>query len=109
MPAFCAEGHCQNEDKDAKSAAEKKPKGKARAAKKTKTATTKPKVRAATQAPPAAQGTQLTQVVNKGRFQRVGDSLSVPAGDTLELRCKGNPVQWGVPYYLEEEDAGRLK
>lgn len=102
-------GHCQNGDKDAKSAAEKKPKGKVRTTKKTKAATAKPKVMAATQAPPTSQGTQLTQVVNKGKFQRVGDSLSVPAGDTLELRCKGNPVQWGVPYYLEEEDAGRLK
>ncbi|KAG5264042.1 hypothetical protein AALO_G00271490 [Alosa alosa] len=106
-------GHCQNEDKDAKSATEKKPKGKARAGKgagkKTKTATAKPKLRAATQAPSAPQGTRLTQVVNKGKFQRVGGSLSVPAGETLELRCKGNPVQWGVPYYLEEEDAGRLK
>ncbi|XP_076147787.1 platelet-derived growth factor receptor-like protein [Alosa pseudoharengus] len=106
-------GHCQNEDKDAKSATEKKPKGKVRAGKgagkKTKTATAKPKLRAATQAPSAPQGTRLTQVVNKGKFQRVGGSLSVPAGETLELRCKGNPVQWGVPYYLEEEDAGRLK
>lgn len=80
-----------------------------RTTKKSKAATAKPKVRAATQAPPTSQGTQLTQVVNKGIFQRVGDSLSVPAGDTLELRCKGNPVQWGVPNYLEDEDAGRLK
>ncbi|XP_062380842.1 platelet-derived growth factor receptor-like protein [Sardina pilchardus] len=107
-------GHCQNEDKDDKSAPEKRPKGKARAGKgagkRTKTATAKPKLTAiATQAPPASQGTQLTQVLNKGKFQKVGDSLSVAAGDTLQLRCKGNPVQWGVPYYLEEEDAGRLK
>lgn len=94
---------------DGKSAPEKKPKGKVQTAKKTKTATVKAKARAAAQAPPVSQGTQLTQVVNKGKFQRVGDSLNVPAGDTLELRCKGNPVQWGVPYYLEEEDAGRLK
>ncbi|KAL2077599.1 hypothetical protein ACEWY4_027103 [Coilia grayii] len=102
-------GHCKNEDRDARGAAEEKPKRKARtggkgAGKKAKTSTAKPKV-----PPQAPQGAYLTQVLNKGKFQRVGDSLSVPAGDTLELRCKGNPVQWGVPHYLEEEDAGRLK
>uniref|UniRef100_A0A668A9V8 Platelet-derived growth factor receptor-like protein n=1 Tax=Myripristis murdjan TaxID=586833 RepID=A0A668A9V8_9TELE len=73
-------------------------------------ATAKPKVKA------AGQGqTFLTQVLhhatvlNKGNFKKVGDTLSVPAGDTLELRCKGKPVQWGVPSYLEEDDDGRLK
>ncbi|CAB1324842.1 unnamed protein product [Coregonus sp. 'balchen'] len=74
-------------------------------------ATPKPRVKA-TPAPPAAanQGpVHLTRVVKKGKFQRVEDSLSVRAGDTLELRCKGNPVAWGVPAYLEEDDEGRLK
>ncbi|KAL4648794.1 platelet-derived growth factor receptor-like protein [Arapaima gigas] len=50
----------------------------------------------------------LTQVLDKGKFQRVGDTLSVPAGKTLEIRCKGKPVQWAVPQYLEEENDGRL-
>ncbi|KAM6977840.1 platelet-derived growth factor receptor-like protein [Aplochiton taeniatus] len=58
----------------------------------------------------ASQGhTFLTQVVNKGKFQKVGDTLSVRSGDTLELRCKGSPVQWGVPPYLEDDDEGRLR
>lgn len=106
----CSEGHCQNEDKDAKSATEEKPKEKVQtgkgAGKKTKTSTAKQKKKQPAQ---SSQGAYLTQVVNKGKFQRVGDTLSVPAGETLELRCKGAPVQWAVPYYLEEEDAGRLK
>ncbi|XP_063046210.1 platelet-derived growth factor receptor-like protein [Engraulis encrasicolus] len=109
-------GHCQEEDKDAKAdSVTAKPKGKARtggkaAGKKApKTSTAKPKLRAAATPQPAQQGAVLTQVLNKGKFQRVGDRLSVVAGDTLELRCKGNPVQWGVPYYLEEEEDGRLK
>jgi len=48
-------------------------------------------------------------VLRKGRFQRLGESLSVRAGDTLELRCKGTPVQWSVPAYLEEDNEGRLR
>ncbi|XP_030002271.1 platelet-derived growth factor receptor-like protein [Sphaeramia orbicularis] len=68
--------------------------------------TTKPKVKA----PRAAQRQNLlTQVVNRGKFKKVGETISVPAGDTLELRCRGKPVQWGVPRYLEEDDDGRLK
>uniref|UniRef100_A0A8C6TJ64 Platelet-derived growth factor receptor-like protein n=1 Tax=Neogobius melanostomus TaxID=47308 RepID=A0A8C6TJ64_9GOBI len=51
----------------------------------------------------------LTQVVNKRRFQRVGETISVQSGDTLELRCRGNPVQWSVPLYLEDDHEGRLK
>lgn len=74
-----------------------------------RTGTPRPKVKASP-APPAAQAqTYLTQVVNRGKFQKVGDTLSVRAGDTLELRCKGKPVQWAVPPYLEEDDEGRLR
>ncbi|XP_018600710.1 platelet-derived growth factor receptor-like protein [Scleropages formosus] len=52
--------------------------------------------------------TFLTQVLDKGKFHKLGDTLSIPAGESLNLRCKGNPVQWTVPHYLEEENEGRL-
>uniref|UniRef100_A0AAV2MJ84 Platelet-derived growth factor receptor-like protein n=1 Tax=Knipowitschia caucasica TaxID=637954 RepID=A0AAV2MJ84_KNICA len=67
---------------------------------------TKPKAAAARVA--SAQSL-LTQVVRKGRFQRVGETITVRTGDTLELRCRGKPVQWTVPSYLEEDHEGRLK
>ncbi|XP_074865920.1 platelet-derived growth factor receptor-like protein [Carettochelys insculpta] len=51
----------------------------------------------------------LTQVVAKGQFQKVLDSLTLAAGDTLELRCRGRSVRWRFPAYLEDEDEGRLK
>ncbi|KAK3558028.1 hypothetical protein QTP86_006356 [Hemibagrus guttatus] len=35
---------------------------------------------------PTADPPYLTRVVGKGKFERVGKTLSVPAGDTLELR-----------------------
>uniref|UniRef100_A0A3B4ACN4 Platelet-derived growth factor receptor-like protein n=1 Tax=Periophthalmus magnuspinnatus TaxID=409849 RepID=A0A3B4ACN4_9GOBI len=44
-----------------------------------------------------------------GKFQRVGETISVQSGHTLELRCRGKPVQWTVPLYLEEDHEGRLK
>lgn len=48
-------------------------------------------------------------MIKKGTFKKVGESLSVPTGDTLELRCRGKPVQWSVPTYLQEDHEGRLK
>uniref|UniRef100_H3CUC1 Platelet-derived growth factor receptor-like protein n=1 Tax=Tetraodon nigroviridis TaxID=99883 RepID=H3CUC1_TETNG len=61
-------------------------------------------------ASPAAQTqTLLTQVIRKGKFKKVGETLSVPTGDTLELRCRGKAVQWSVPTYLQEDHDGRLK
>ncbi|XP_037012814.2 platelet-derived growth factor receptor-like protein [Artibeus jamaicensis] len=51
----------------------------------------------------------LTQVAGRGRFQRVGDSLSLRAGESLELRCWGKVVHWRVPAYLGEEGEGRLR
>ncbi|XP_024139536.1 platelet-derived growth factor receptor-like protein [Oryzias melastigma] len=53
--------------------------------------------------------TLLTQVLSRGKFRKVGDTLTVQAGSVLEMRCRGKPVQWGVPPYLEEDDDGRLK
>lgn len=51
----------------------------------------------------------LTRVVARGRFQKVPDSLTLRAGDTLELRCRGQAVRWRFPAYLEDEDEGRLR
>ncbi|KAK2890946.1 hypothetical protein Q8A67_013589 [Cirrhinus molitorella] len=94
---------CQKVDPDPKTKAEKKPNGKSKSGKGSgKSLPSKPKAKTTPE-------TYLTQVVNKGRFQKVGDTLTVQAGDTLELRCKGNPVQWAVPAYLEEDDEGRLR
>ncbi|XP_074503726.1 platelet-derived growth factor receptor-like protein [Sebastes fasciatus] len=62
-----------------------------------------------TKATPAARAqASLTQVLNRGKFKKVAESISVQTGDTLELRCRGKPVQWSVPTYLEEDDDGRL-
>ncbi|XP_036404399.1 platelet-derived growth factor receptor-like protein [Megalops cyprinoides] len=106
-------GLCQKKDRDTGEVTEKntkaKPKAEKSMAKKIKTSPPKPKVRASPEPPPPAAQASLTQVLDKGKFHKVGDTLSVPAGNTLELRCKGKPVQWAVPYYLEEEDEGRLR
>ncbi|XP_074063784.1 platelet-derived growth factor receptor-like protein [Macrotis lagotis] len=51
----------------------------------------------------------LIQVVGKGQFQKVDDSLSLRAGNALELRCRGKSVHWKFPVYLEEEGEGRLR
>ncbi|XP_054423890.1 platelet-derived growth factor receptor-like protein [Pteronotus mesoamericanus] len=64
-------------------------------------------VEAATPSPPAPS--ILTQALGRGRFQKVGDSLSLRAGESLELRCQGKVVHWRVPVYLEEEGEGRLR
>ncbi|XP_010862611.2 platelet-derived growth factor receptor-like protein [Esox lucius] len=105
-------GQCQQEEEGRSPTPSRKLKpSKAKLVRGAAKATPKSKVKA-TLAPPAAanQGSaHLTQVLNKGKFQRVGDSLVVRAGATLELRCKGKPVSWGVPDYLEEDDEGRLR
>ncbi|XP_005795576.3 platelet-derived growth factor receptor-like protein [Xiphophorus maculatus] len=65
-------------------------------------------VKAKTKLTAAAQTkTSLTQVLGRGVFKKVGETLSVQTGDTLSLRCRGKPVQWSVPLYVEE-DEGRL-
>ncbi|XP_059202147.1 platelet-derived growth factor receptor-like protein [Centropristis striata] len=68
--------------------------------------TAKPKIKAT---PVAPAQTFLTQVLNRGKFKKVGETISVQTGDTLELRCRGKPVRWSVPTYLEEDDDGRLR
>ncbi|XP_076018934.1 platelet-derived growth factor receptor-like protein [Genypterus blacodes] len=103
--------HCQKDGQEQRTPSPgRKPKAnKAKAGKATnkgpRAVTAKPKVKATA----AAQAQSvLTQVLNRGKFKKVGATLSVQAGDTLELRCRGRPVQWGVPTYLEEDDEGRL-
>lgn len=62
-----------------------------------------------TAAPSAPAPSILMQVLGRGHFQKVGDSLSLRAGEPLELRCRGKVVHWRVPEYLEEEGEGRLR
>lgn len=50
----------------------------------------------------------LTQVLDKGRFLRLGESLSLNPGKTLELRCKGTRIGWAYPSYLDTFNDNRL-
>ncbi|XP_053318176.1 platelet-derived growth factor receptor-like protein, partial [Spea bombifrons] len=59
--------------------------------------------------PGQAAGSILSQVINRGRYQQVGDTVTVKAGQPLDLRCKGTSVRWNYPYYLQEDDEGRLR
>ncbi|KAJ8015058.1 hypothetical protein DPEC_G00022190 [Dallia pectoralis] len=105
-------GQCQQEEEVRTPTPSRKPKpSKGKLATGAAKATPKSKIKA-TLAPPVAanQGpAHLTQVINKGKFQRVRDSLIVQSGGTLELRCRGKPVSWSVPDYLEEDNEGRLR
>ncbi|XP_060783843.1 platelet-derived growth factor receptor-like protein [Neoarius graeffei] len=50
----------------------------------------------------------LTQVLDKGRFLRLGDSIILNPGKTLELRCKGNKIGWAYPSNLGTFNDSRL-
>ncbi|XP_067993595.1 platelet-derived growth factor receptor-like protein [Melanerpes formicivorus] len=50
----------------------------------------------------------LTQVMDDGRFQKLAATLSLPAGQSLELRCKGSNVTWNYPSYLDTFKDSRL-
>ncbi|XP_052470704.1 platelet-derived growth factor receptor-like protein [Carassius gibelio] len=52
--------------------------------------------------------TILTQVLDKGHFLRLGESLSLNPGKTLELRCKGTNIGWAYPSYLDTYSDNRL-
>ncbi|KAG8579542.1 hypothetical protein GDO81_010932, partial [Engystomops pustulosus] len=56
-----------------------------------------------------AAGSILSQVLQAGKFVPVGDTMTIKAGQTLDLRCKGSSVRWNYPHYLQEDDEGRLK
>ncbi|XP_062898184.1 platelet-derived growth factor receptor-like protein [Mobula hypostoma] len=42
----------------------------------------------------------MTQVLDKGRFQKPSETLNLSAGQALELRCKGDNIGWGYPSSL---------
>ncbi|XP_035280846.1 LOW QUALITY PROTEIN: platelet-derived growth factor receptor-like protein [Anguilla anguilla] len=50
----------------------------------------------------------LTQVLDKGRFLRLGEALTLPAGRSMELRCKGSRIEWNYPAYLHTYKDTRL-
>ncbi|XP_029297116.1 LOW QUALITY PROTEIN: platelet-derived growth factor receptor-like protein [Cottoperca gobio] len=50
----------------------------------------------------------LTQVLDKGRFLRLGQSTSLTPGRNMELRCKGNSIGWSYPSYLDTFNDSRL-
>ncbi|XP_072252239.1 platelet-derived growth factor receptor-like protein [Leuresthes tenuis] len=52
--------------------------------------------------------TLLTQVLDKGRFLRLGQSTTLTPGRNLELRCKGNSIGWSYPTYLDTFNDSRL-
>ncbi|XP_059568908.1 platelet-derived growth factor receptor-like protein isoform X1 [Alligator mississippiensis] len=51
----------------------------------------------------------LSQVVARGQFQKVPESLALQAGDALELRCRGRAVRWRYPAHLQDDEEGRLR
>ncbi|TRY88512.1 hypothetical protein DNTS_018811 [Danionella cerebrum] len=50
----------------------------------------------------------LTQVLDKGRFLKVGETLFLNPGKTLELRCKGTNIDWSYPSNLDTFNDSRL-
>nr|XP_046179722.1 platelet-derived growth factor receptor-like protein [Oncorhynchus gorbuscha] len=50
----------------------------------------------------------LTQVLDKGRFLRLGESVSLSPGNNIELRCKGSNIGWSYPIYLDTFNDSRL-
>ncbi|XP_030622708.1 platelet-derived growth factor receptor-like protein [Chanos chanos] len=50
----------------------------------------------------------LTQVLDKGRFLRLGETISLNPGKALELRCKGTKIGWAYPSYLDTFNDTRL-
>ncbi|XP_065552503.1 platelet-derived growth factor receptor-like protein isoform X2 [Lathamus discolor] len=50
----------------------------------------------------------LTQVMDKGHFQKLAPTLSLSAGQSIELRCKGSNVTWNYPSYLDTFKDSRL-
>ncbi|XP_030595373.1 platelet-derived growth factor receptor-like protein [Archocentrus centrarchus] len=50
----------------------------------------------------------LTQVLDKGRFLRLGQSTTLTPGKNMELRCKGNNIGWSYPTYLDTYNSSRL-
>lgn len=51
----------------------------------------------------------LTQVLDKGRFVRLGQTATMAPGKPVELRCKGNSIGWSYPPYLDTFNDSRLR
>lgn len=51
----------------------------------------------------------LTQVLDKGRFLRLGESTILTPGRSMELRCKGGHIGWSYPTYLDTFNDSRLR
>lgn len=51
----------------------------------------------------------LTQVLDKGRFIRLGLTATMTPGKPIELRCKGNSIGWSYPTYLDTFNDSRLR
>ncbi|CAF92020.1 unnamed protein product, partial [Tetraodon nigroviridis] len=50
----------------------------------------------------------LTQVLDKGRLIRLGQTTTTNPGKPFELRCKGNAIGWSYPTYLDTYNDSRL-
>uniref|UniRef100_UPI00398E53A4 platelet-derived growth factor receptor-like protein isoform X2 n=1 Tax=Pristiophorus japonicus TaxID=55135 RepID=UPI00398E53A4 len=50
----------------------------------------------------------MTQVLDKGRFQKPAKTLNLTVGQSIELRCKGNNIGWAYPSYLNNLNNSRL-
>nr|XP_016849529.1 PREDICTED: platelet-derived growth factor receptor-like protein isoform X2 [Anolis carolinensis] len=50
----------------------------------------------------------MTQVMDKGRFQKPAATMSLSAGQSVELRCKGNKIGWSYPSYHDSFKDSRL-
>ncbi|XP_056295315.1 platelet-derived growth factor receptor-like protein isoform X2 [Pseudoliparis swirei] len=50
----------------------------------------------------------LTQVLDKGRFLRLGPVTTLAPGRSMKLRCKGNSIGWSYPSSLDTFNDSRL-
>ncbi|KAM4809729.1 platelet-derived growth factor receptor-like protein [Rhinophrynus dorsalis] len=50
----------------------------------------------------------MTQVLDKGRFHKPPAMMSMSAGQSMELRCKGEKITWTYPTYLDTFKDSRL-
>ncbi|KAL6091504.1 hypothetical protein STEG23_020255, partial [Scotinomys teguina] len=51
----------------------------------------------------------MMQAMDNGRFQKPAAMMSLMAGQTVELRCKGSKVEWSYPTYLDTFKDSRLR
>lgn len=51
----------------------------------------------------------LTQVLDKGRFLRLGQTTTLTPGRNVELRCKGSAIGWSYPSSWDTFNDSRLR